>query len=380
MADRTTRRATAGSSSATAPDLSTSAASAPNDGSSDGDLRQVVAGLAAQVAALTSSANPSGPATGPDPVLTALSSSAVSMDRQVNPTSYLWQNEPARALTTAESKRLPTLITELRPRLQDFSGEDDPLAILEFLAHIRDLMISVGCSETLAAAALPNFTKGSAQRLIRHQSKHYKTLVEVLISTYAPEEDVWEEWNRIRSLSRRNFSGAEETPTAFAGRIMTAVGRLGINPEAQEVRTIFENGLGTSLQAALRVQYTSNSSLRSRNMTQLARHCDNLLIMMGQSHAVAKKASVGRAALVLTEEPRGDEPFPTVAEDGECLLLTGDPGGGRCYLCLKDHKLRDCPFLAHLSLTLRMQLFDQRNEYFKSREAFPSRATARGRS
>jgi hypothetical protein len=156
-----------------------------------------------------------------------------------------------------------------------FDGKDS-LAVLEFLSGFKEVMQAVGASETLAAAVIPSFLAGPAQQLVRHQSKHFASIIDGLLATYAPEEALLDEWTEIRPFSL----AAGETPSSFAIRIQTIAGRLGVHVESPDVRSVFENALGPSLQAALRVQYSTNPALRQKNLTQVARYADNLLLMM----------------------------------------------------------------------------------------------------
>jgi hypothetical protein len=68
------------------------------------------------------------------------------------------------------------------------------------------------------------------------------------------EEWGCEEWAVIRQFQM----GTGERPSAFANRLTKRLGRLGVDPHSSETKTIFEGGLPSILQAALRVQYSTN--------------------------------------------------------------------------------------------------------------------------
>jgi hypothetical protein len=149
-------------------------------------------------------------------------------------------------------------------------------------------MEAAGVSEHVAAAALPSFLKGPALRLCRHQPRHFPTLIDILLATYASDQSMIEEWAVILQFQMRTG----EQPSPFANRLAERLGRLGVDHHSSETKTIFEGGLPSNLQAALRVQYSTNVALRSTNLTQLARFVGNLSVTMGTSVPVKGKALV----------------------------------------------------------------------------------------
>jgi hypothetical protein len=64
-----------------------------------------------------------------------------------------------------------------------------------------------------------------------------------------------------------------------------------------------------------------------------------------------------------------------LTDEGNCLVLSGNPSRLWRYLYLRAHRLRDCPFLSHLPQNLRDQFFALRKQSFESGRRFDSRET-----
>ena len=316
----------------------------------------------------------------------------------------------ADRLTVEEQESLSKSIKEITVRLSGakFDGRD-PASLLSFLDRFATVMRESNRSEAVALVVLSELLSGRPAIMFRTlRNLTYPGAIHWLLTTFAPEDELAKEWNQIRSLSLTS----RERPSEFASRLQERVARLALNIEDADVRSIFETGLGTQLQAALRVQYSSNPSLRTASLWTLARTCDDVVLSTPDT-ARSTRHERPKHVMTLEAEPTyfpyathtlrdypsyspGPGPFPTdssysphstpkntisdvaencqfsVYDDGEVMLLNqGDRP--RCWVCCKQgHRLRDCIFLRHLTDAEYQMLTKARDEFFQPRPRVPS--------
>jgi hypothetical protein len=151
-------------------------------------------------------------------------------------------------------------------------------------------------SEAVALVILGESLSGRPVIMFRTlRNLTYPGAVHWLLTTLAPEDELTREWNQIRSLSLT----ARERPSEFASSLQERVAPLALNIEDPDIRNIFETGLGLQLQASLRVQYSSNPTLRTTSLWNLARTCDDVVL---SSPASALTTCPERSKHVMTLE------------------------------------------------------------------------------
>jgi hypothetical protein len=314
----------------------------------------------------------------------------------------------AELLTLEERETLSKTIREITPRLSGvkFDGSD-PLSLLSFLDRFVIVMRESNHSEAVALVILGELLSGRPVIMFRTlRNLTYPGAVHWLLTTFSPEDELTREWNQIRSLSLT----PRERPSEFASRLQERVARLALNIEDADIRSIFETGLGPQLQASLRVQYSSNPTLRTASLWTLARTCDDV-VLSSPASAITTRPERSKHVMTLEAEPTyfsyapppvrnypsynqgafqpDDSYFPrstpenhisevaencqfSVYEDGEVMLVNqGDRP--RCWVCCqKGHRIRDCPFLRHLTDAEHQTLSKSRDEFFQPRPRVPS--------